>query len=437
VGEPDAYRSWLAIGKSKCGAAMRTLEAYHERSRLVGVGLTSKGGSLAILIFAQIAILSLWFSSNAVLPEMAVESGVSVDELAWLSTAVQLGFAIGALIYAALGFADRYDPRRVFMLSALAGAAANLALLIVPIGSWEAIALRGLTGAAMAGVYPVGMKIAAGWGKSDRALLVSLLIGGLTIGSASPHLMGLFGGADWRLTIWASTLTAVMGGVVVLSVGLGPWHASAPTLDITAINLIWTNRRVRLAVFGYIGHMWELYAFWAWVGVVATTSYEIAGIDAPRLLGKLTAFLAIGLGGLACVPAGWLAVRFGSARVAQLCLWGSGGAALASAAIFGGPAWAMMAALILWGIVIIPDSALYSTLVADAAPPERIGSLLTIQTALGFFLTALTVQVTPTLAEFVGWSWVLAIMALGPALGIRAMQLLIRSRRLKKTDLVG
>ena len=401
------------------------------------VGLTRKGGSLAILIFAQIAILSLWFSSTAVLPEMAVESGVAADDLVWLSTAVPLGFAIGALIYAALGLADRYDPRGVFMLSALAGAMANLALLIVPIGGWEAIALRGITGATMAGVYPVGMKIAAGWGKSDRALLVSLLISGLTIGSASSHLMALSGGADWRLTIWASTLTAVIGGVVVLTAGLGSWHASAPTLDITAISLIWTNRPVRLAVLGYIGHMWELYAFWAWVGVVASASYSLDGSEIPRVLGKLTAFLAIGLGGLACVPAGWLAVHFGSARVAQLCLCGSGAAALASAVLFGGPAWEMMAALILWGIAIIPDSALYSTLVADAAPPERTGSLLTIQTALGFFLTALTVQATPTLAEFVGWSWVLAIMALGPALGIRAMQLLIWSCHSQRTDPAG
>ncbi|HEX5864595.1 MAG TPA: MFS transporter [Casimicrobiaceae bacterium] len=417
---------------------MRTLEARHEGSRPVRrVGLTRKGGSLAILIFAQIAILSLWFSSTAVLPEMAVESGVAADDLVWLSTAVPLGFAIGALIYAALGLADRYDPRGVFMLSALAGAMANLALLIVPIGGWEAIALRGITGATMAGVYPVGMKIAAGWGKSDRALLVSLLISGLTIGSASSHLMALSGGADWRLTIWASTLTAVIGGVVVLTAGLGPWHASAPTLDITAISLIWTNRPVRLAVLGYIGHMWELYAFWAWVGVVASASYSLDGSEIPRVLGKLTAFLAIGLGGLACVPAGWLAVHFGSARVAQLCLCGSGAAALASAVLFGGPAWEMMAALILWGIAIIPDSALYSTLVADAAPPERTGSLLTIQTALGFFLTALTVQATPTLAEFVGWSWVLAIMALGPALGIRAMQLLIWSCHSQRTDPAG
>jgi MFS family permease len=294
------------------------LEARRKASLTRRFRVAGKGGSLAILIFAEIAVLSLWFSSTAVLPEMAVESGVSASDLAWLSTAVPLGFVIGALIYAALGLADRYDPRHVFMLSALAGAMANLALLTVPIGGWEAIVLRGLTGAAMAGVYPVGMKIAAGWGRADRAFLVSLLISGLTIGSASSHLMALSGGADWRLTIWASTLAAIMGGVAVLAVNLGPWHAKAPTLDIAAISLIWTNRRVRLAVLGYIGHMWELYAFWAWVGVVATASYSLDGSEAARFLGKLTAFLAIGLGGLACVPAGWLAVRFGSARVAHL-----------------------------------------------------------------------------------------------------------------------
>jgi MFS family permease len=400
-------------------------------------GVAGKGGSLAILIFAEIAVLSLWFSSTAVLPEMAVESGVSASDLAWLSTAVPLGFAIGALIYAALGLADRYDPRRVFMVSAVGGAMANLALLTVPIGGWEAIMLRGLTGAAMAGVYPVGMKIAVGWGRSDRAFLVSLLIAGLTIGSASSHLMALSGGADWRLTIWASTLAAVTGGVTVLTVSLGPWHARAPNLDLAAISLIWTNRPVRLAVLGYIGHMWELYAFWAWVGVIATASYSFDGSESARFLGKLTAFLAIGLGGLACVPAGWLAVRFGSASVARLCLFSSGTAGLASAMLFGGPAWRMMAALILWGIAIIPDSALYSTLVADSAPPERIGSLLTIQTALGFVLTAATVQAAPTLAEFAGWSWVLAIMALGPALGIRAIQMLISGRHFQKPDPAG
>jgi MFS family permease len=209
-------------------------------------------------------------------------------------------------------------------------------------------------------------------------------------------------------------------------VGLGPHHARAPRLDLSAIALTWTDRRIRLAVIGYIGHMWELYAFWAWVAVFASGSFALAGAPDAGGLGKLTAFAAIALGGLACVPAGWWADRLGRARVAQLCLIASGGAALASAALYGGPVWPMMAVLILWGITIVPDSALYSTLVADAAPPERAGSLLTIQNAAGFLLTALTVQAAPALAATIGWAWVLAIMSLGPAIGIRAMHLLMR-----------
>ena len=161
----------------------------------------TKRASVTVLIVTQIAVLSLWFSSAAVLPEMAREAGLSAARLAWLSTAVQIGFGVGALVYAVLGFADRYDPRRVFMLSTFAAAAANLALLAVPIGGWEAVSLRTLTGAAMAGVYPVAMKIATGWGKTDRALLIGLLVGALTIGSASPHLISFIGGAEWRLTI--------------------------------------------------------------------------------------------------------------------------------------------------------------------------------------------------------------------------------------------
>ncbi len=386
----------------------------------------TKRASVAVLIVTQIAVLSLWFSSAAVLPEMGREAGLSAARLAWLSTAVQIGFGAGALVFALIGLADRYDPRRVFMASALAGAAANLALLAVPIGGWEAVALRALTGAAMAGVYPVGMKIATGWGKTDRALLIGLLVGALTIGSASPHLISFIGGAEWRVTIWASTALAAAGGCAVLTVGLGPYHATAPRLDVTAVALVWTDRKVRLAVIGYIGHMWELYAFWAWVAVFATGSYTLAGTADAGGLGKLTAFTAIALGGLACVPAGWIADRIGRARVAQFCLIASGGAALASAALYGGPAWPMMLVLIVWGIAIIPDSALYSTLVADAAPPERAGSLLTLQNALGFLLTAMTVQLAPALAALIGWPWVMVIMSLGPAVGIRAMQLLMR-----------
>jgi len=386
----------------------------------------SKRLSITILVLSQVAVVAVWFSATAVLAEMRAEAGLSTARLAWLSTATQVGFGIGALIYAALGLSDRYDPRRVFAISALFAAAANGLLLAAPIGGAEAIALRALTGGFLAGVYPVAMKIAVGWTKEHRALLVGALVGALTIGSAAPHLIAVFGGTDWRLTIKITTALAAFGGLAMLFTALGPYHARAPRLDVRAIALAWTNRRIRYAILGYIGHMWELYAFWAWVGVFAGGSYALSGDGDFGDLAKLTAFLAIALGGLACIPAGRLADRTGKARVATIVLAGSGILALVAAAGFGGPIWLMMPLLILWGILVVPDSALFSSLIADAAPPERAGSIMTLQNALGFLLTAATVQLTPLAAEWLGWSAVLAIMGLGPAAGMLAMRTLRR-----------
>jgi MFS family permease len=227
----------------------------------------------------------------------------------------------------------------------------------------------------------------------------------------------------------ASALAAA-GGVSVLAAGLGPLHAPAPSFDVKAIRLAWTNRDIRLAYAGYLGHMWELYAFWAWVGAAAAASYGITmGAEEAGRLAKLTAFLAIGLGGLACAPAGVLADRIGKARVAQWAMILSASLALATALSFGGAVWLTFALILFWGIAAIPDSAQFSALVADAAPDERAGSLMTFQTALGFTLTAFTVQAVPTFAAFAGWPATLALMAIGPALGVEAMRRLINHKR--------
>ena len=388
--------------------------------------MTRRSASITILILSQIAVLSVWFSSAAVFAEMSAEAGLSTSQLAWLSTATQVGFGCGAIVFGLAGWADIYDPRKVFAISAALSATANAMLLFAPIGGPEAIALRALTGAFLAGVYPVGMKIAVGWTIKNRALLVGALVGALTLGSAAPHLIAFAGGADWRLTIWASSAIAVTGGVSMLFVGLGPHHAKAPRLELTAVFTAWTNKRIRYAIMGYVGHMWELYAFWAWVGVIAGTSFAVTGADPDGSLAKLTAFLAIALGGIVCIPAGGLADRFGKARVAAIVMVLSCGSALAAAVTYGGPAWIMIAVLIVWGLTVIPDSGLFSSLVADAAPPERVGSIMTLQTAIGFLLTAATVQLTPIAAEAFGWPVVLAIMAIGPALGVLAMRTLMR-----------
>ena len=382
----------------------------------------SKLRSIVLLVFAEMVTMSLWFTSAAVLPDMIREAAIGPMRQALLSTSVQGGFVVGALVVAISGIADRFDPRRVFALAAFAAALANAVLLIVPLGGDAAIVGRFATGMLLAGVYPVGMKIAVGWGTVDRGLLIGLVVGALTLGSSMPYLAAFLGGADWRITVVVVSLLACVGAVLILATGLGPHHARSPRFEPDAIRLAWTNRTIRNAYLGYFGHMWELYAMWAWVGVAAAASYGATLNDAEaESLGKLTAFIAIGLGGLVCVAAGLLADRIGKAEVTIFAMAASGSAALLTAATFGGPVWVTFFLIVVWGIAVVPDSAQFSALVADASPPHLSGSLMTLQTALGFTLTILTVQATPCLAAFFGWPLIIAAMALGPAIGILAL----------------
>lgn len=366
--------------------------------------------------------MSLWFVSSAVLPDMIREVDISGMRQAALSSGVQAGFVVGALIVAFFGLADRFDPRRVFALCAVLAGIVNFTLVLSPPGSELAIAARFLTGALLAGVYPVGMKIVVGWGQKDRGFLVGALIAALTLGSAFPHLLSLAGGANWRLIIVAVSIAAAAGGLLCLLVGLGPHHSIAPRFNPRTIASAWTNRRVRLAYAGYLGHMWELYAMWAWVGLATATSYAVTmPMDEAVRLSTITAFAAIAAGAVASILAGLVADRIGKAEVAIIAMIVSGLSALAAALTFGGPAWLTLVVVVIWGISIIPDSAQFSALVADFAPPDQAGSLMTFQTALGFALTIVTVQTTPLLASAFGWPLVLAGLALGPLFGVVAM----------------
>ena len=386
--------------------------------------MTSKCNSVGLLLAAETSAMSLWFASAAVLPEMAREADLAPARHALMTSAVQAGFVVGALAVAVSGIADRLDPRRVFSVSALAAAAANASLLAVPVGSTDAVLLRAATGLLLAGVYPVGMKIMVGWGVRDRSLLVGLFVGALTLGSALPHLLSLSSGVDWRFTIVATSLCGAIAGLLVLATGLGPHHTKAPSFDPAAIRVAWTDPAIRLAYLGYLGHMWELYAMWAWVAVAARASYLASLAPATATwLAKMTAFLAIALGAVACGIAGALADRMGRAQVAAVAMFVSACAALATAASFGGPAWVTMVLIVIWGIAIIPDSAQFSALVADVGPKHLTGSLLALQTALGFALTILTVQATPLVAAGIGWKGLMIVLALGPALGVLAMLL--------------
>ena len=391
--------------------------------------LPGKTRSVVLLLLAEVAAMSLWFVSAAVLPAMQAEFDLSPFVQASLSSSVQAGFVTGALVSAVLGIADRYDPRRVFAASAIAAGLINALLLIVHPASGTAIAARFMTGALLAGVYPVGMKIITGWGIKDRGFLTGALVGALTLGSAAPHLIALAGGANWRITIIIASLAAISAGIAGLFTGLGPHHVLAARFNPRAIATAWTNRQVRLAYAGYLGHMWELYAMWAWVAAATAASYE-ASMPAgdARWWARLTAFIAIAAGGISCVYAGRAADRIGRAGVAIIAMVISATCAVLAGATFAGPVWLTFAIVVVWGLSVIADSAQFSALVADACPPDQAGSLMTLQTALGFALTIVTVQATPVLAAMYGWPMILAAMAIGPAFGVIAMSRLLAMR---------
>lgn len=389
--------------------------------------MSRKSRTLFLMIIATMAGMSLWFMTAAVLPDMAAEAGIDPARLAWLSSAVQAGFVAGSLTFALTGIPDRMDPRRVFAVCAIGTAVANAGLLAAPFGGPGAILLRFLTGALMAGVWPIAMKIAIGWGTRDRGLMLGTLAGALTAGKSVPYLLAWLGGADWRIALIMGSVLAAAGGGLALLSDLGPHHARATAFRARAIGLAWTNRRIRAAIIGYLGHMWEMFVLWAWIGTAVTASFALRMPQADAVsLGKLTAFLCIAAGAPACVCAGALADRIGKARVAAAALATSGAMALLTAATFGGPVWLTLVLVIVWGAAVVPDSPQFSAIVADNAPPELAGSLVTFQASLGFLLTTFTVQAAPSVAAAWGWPFLLGLLALGPALGLLGMRPVFR-----------
>ena len=399
----------------------------HSIEQRPAAGGRTKARSIAALVAAQVLALTLWFSGSAVVPALRAEAGFGDFQAAAFTSAVQLGFVFGTLASAVLGLADRFDARRFFMLSALTAGAANAALLAVDPASPAALVLRFLTGACMAGIYPVGMKLAASWARGDLGLLVGLLVGALTLGSATPHLLGAFGGVDWRPTIAATSLLAGASALLMLLVAVGPNTAAPRRFDIHAAWRVWSVPGLRLVNLGYLGHMWELYALWAWVAVFLQASFvqSMAPADAA-FWAKAATFAVVGIGGPACIVAGLLADRLGRTAVAAGALAISGSCALLAGATFGGAPGLTVALCLVWGAAAVADSAQFSAATAELSEPQHVGTALTAQTCGGFTLTLLTIHLLPEVADAVGWGWAPAVLALGPVIGIAAM---LRLRR--------
>jgi MFS family permease len=379
----------------------------------------SKLTALILLCTAVVFGLAPWFATSAALPDMVREGTISPTRQALLSSMVQAGFVIGALGTAVTGLPDRFDPRRVMAIAAFLNACFTFGLLLAPLGGDVAITLRFLSGACFAGIYPVGMKMAVGWGQKDRGLLVGVVVGALTFGSSTPHLAAWLGGADWRMVIAAAACASLFTAIMALFTGLGPYHARAPQFSARSIGLMWTDKRIRAATGGYLGHMWELYVMWGWIGAASAAGYAMQmNPEEATNFAASTAFAAIAIGAVTCVVGGVMADRIGKAEVA-------GGAMVIS----GGPVWLSFVLILIWGAFVVPDSPQFSALIADAAPPEVAGSLMAVQTALGFGLTIITVQAAPLLAGAIGWPWTLGVLALGPVFGVWALRPLFSASR--------
>ncbi|HTK83192.1 MAG TPA: MFS transporter [Bacteroidota bacterium] len=384
------------------------------------------GYILPIIVLSQFAGTSLWFATNAVLPDLRQAWQLPAETVGYVTSAVQLGFIIGTLVFAVLTISDRYSPRLLFFISSLIGSGLNLCIYLFAEGFPSLLVLRFLTGVCLAGIYPVGMKIASGWYREGLGTALGFLVGALVVGTSFPHLLRSFTeGVHWQSVIIAVSCISLGGGVLMLMfVPDGPNLVPAPPLSAKALPLIYSSKELRAAAFGYFGHMWELYTFYAFVPLMLTSfivTHPQDNIDV-----SLWSFLIIAAGGLGCAGGGILARRLGSARMAFVFLLISGLCCLFSPLFFELPKGMFLGLFCLWGIVVVGDSPQFSALIAGSAPQGLVGSALTVGNSIGFAITIISIEAVSYLSHFISPERVFLVLAIGPASGLFALRPLLK-----------
>ena len=383
------------------------------------------GRVLPVIILSQFTGTSLWFAGNAVLADLQRLWGLSPDALGYMTSSVQFGFITGTLVFAFLAISDIFSPRKIFLVCSLVGAFFNAGIVLFADDLATLMIFRFLTGFFLAGIYPIGMKIAAGWYQKGLGMALGYLLGALVLGTAFPHLLKAVGHSlPWASVILSVSAIAVLGGLAMyVLVPDGPYLAKGAKFDPGAIKAIFQSRKFRASAFGYFGHMWELYTFWAFTPVILAA--HVGTGTAGRLDISFWSFIVIGVGFIGCAGGGLLTGRFGSARVASAQLAISGICCVLSPFLLSAPTPIFLLFLVVWGITVVGDSPQFSALNALNAPRELVGSALTIANCIGFTITIVSIQLLTYAAHFIDTRWLFLLLTIGPIAGLYSMRPLV------------
>ena len=376
--------------------------------------------ALTLLAITLVLSMSTWFSASAVIPQLTAAWDLSSSTAAWLTIAVQIGFVTGAVVSSLLNIADLIAPRHVILGGATGAAVVNL-LLLVAAGPAVGIPLRFATGFFLAGVYPPAFKLMSTWFRKGRGLALGVLAAAIVVGNGVPHLVNGLGGLDWRIVIVATSTMTLAGGLITeFGIGQGPFPFPVATFNPRQAARALANPGVRLATIGYVGHMWELFAMYAWFSVFIGAALAERGVEAGSAAAYATfaIFLAGGLGSWA---GGILSDRWGRAETTMLMMAVSAVCAFLIGLLFGSSFWLILLVGLIWGFTVVADSAQFSTLVTELADQSYVGTALTLQLAAGFTITVVTIWLIPFLEQTVSWRWAFSFLALGPLAGLLAM----------------